>query len=241
MARKGRGRPGPRSAVERLSSARRRKGSSTRWLQRHINDPYVRAARAAGYRSRAAYKLIELDERFHLLRPGRTVVDLGAAPGGWSQVAAERVRTRRGKGRVIALDHVEIEPIAGVETLILDVQEMDLEAPTGLAVPTGLGAEIGGQVDVVLSDMAPPASGHSGADHLRIVALCEAALELAITLLRPGGAFVAKVYKGGAEPGLRERLKRHFQTVRHVKPAASRPQSAEIYVVATGFRGPAGG
>ncbi len=237
MARKGRGRPGPRSAFERLNSARRRKGSSTRWLQRHINDPYVRAARAAGYRSRAAYKLIEIDERFHLLRPGRTVVDLGAAPGGWSQVAAERVRTRWGKGRVIALDRVEIEPIAGVETLILDVEEMDLEA---LTAPTGLGAEIGGRVDVVLSDMALPASGHSGADHLRIVALCEAALELAITLLRPGGAFVVKVYKGGSEPELRERLKRHFQTVRHAKPAASRPQSAEIYVVATGFRGPAG-
>ncbi len=216
----------------RIKTARGRSVSSTRWLERQLRDPYVAAARREGLRSRAAYKLIEIDDRFRLLRPGARVVDLGAAPGGWSLVAAERVRAAAGgpgAGRVVAIDLQEMEPIAGVEILHLDF--MAEEAPDRLR------AALGGPADVVLSDMAAPASGHAQTDHLRIMALLEAAYDFARTVLAPGGAFVGKVLRGGAERGLLDALKRDFQAVRHVKPPASRQDSAEIYVVATGFRG----
>ena len=216
----------PRDPAVRVKTARRRKASSTRWLQRQLNDPYVADAKRQGYRSRAAFKLIEIDDRFRLLRRGARVIDLGAAPGGWSQVAAARVGDR---GLVVAVDMTEMDPIPGVSFMHLDFTEGD--------APEQVEAALGGPVDLVLSDMAAPATGHAPTDHLRIMALCEAALEFAAGVLKPGGAFVAKVLQGGTERGLLERLKRDFAVVRHVKPPASRKDSAEMYVVATGFRG----
>jgi len=216
----------PRDPAVRVKTARRRKASSTRWLQRQLNDPYVADAKRKGYRSRAAFKLIEIDDRFHLLKRGARVVDLGAAPGGWSQVAAERVGAG---GLVVAVDLAEMDPIAGVTFMLLDFTEGD--------APEAVEAALGGPVDLVLSDMAAPATGHAPTDHLRIMALCEAALDFAAGVLKPGGGFVAKVLQGGTERGLLNRLKRDFATVRHVKPPASRKDSAEMYVVATGFRG----
>ena len=216
----------PRDPAVRVKTARRRKASSTRWLQRQLNDPYVADAKRKGYRSRAAFKLIEIDDRFHLLKRGARVVDLGAAPGGWSQVAAERVG---GGGQVVAVDLAEMDAVNGVTFLLLDFTEGD--------APERVEAVLGGPVDLVLSDMAAPATGHAPTDHLRIMALCEAALDFAAGVLAPGGGFVAKVLQGGTERGLLQRLKRDFATVRHVKPPASRKDSAEMYVVATGFRG----
>jgi 23S rRNA (uridine2552-2'-O)-methyltransferase len=218
-----------RRAAVRLKKARGRKPSSSRWLQRQLNDPYVRAAREAGYRSRAAFKLAELDDRFGLLRPGARVVDLGAAPGGWSQVAVERVGANAGKGLVLAADVGAMEPLPGVTALRLDALDADAAA--------AIRAALEGPADVVLSDMAAPATGHAPTDHLRVMALCEAALDIAEQILVPGGAFVAKVLKGGAERALLERLKRAFRRVKHAKPPASRSESAEAYVVALGFRG----
>ncbi len=213
----------------RVKTARGRKLSSTRWLERQLNDPFVRAAREAGYRSRAAYKLIELDDRFHFLKPGGRVLDLGAAPGAWTQVALERVNQGGKRGVVLAVDLQEMEPLEGATILTLDVQdEGALEE---------LRSELGGTVDVILSDMAAPATGHTGTDHLRIMALCEAACDLAMHLLRPGGTLVVKVLHGGAEAGLLAQMKRDFASVKHVKPKASRSDSAEIYAVAAGFRG----
>lgn len=213
---------------ERVRTAKGRKPSSTRWLQRQLNDPYVAEAKRAGYRSRAAFKLIELDDRLHLLRPGMTVVDLGAAPGGWTQVAVERVRAPH-PGRVVAVDISEFDPVPGAEILTLDLREADaIEA---------LVNRVGGATDVVLSDMAAPATGHRGTDHLRSMALCEAALDAAQTLLKPGGALIVKALQGGAEAELLTRFKRDFASVRHVKPPASRSDSRETYIVATGFRG----
>jgi 23S rRNA (uridine2552-2'-O)-methyltransferase len=224
------GGPGAARALKtRLRTAKGRKTSSTRWLERQLNDPYIVAAKAQGYRSRAAFKLREIDDRLHLLRPGARVVDLGAAPGGWSQVALARVRADEGRGRVVAVDVAPMAPIAGAEILTLDF--LDPEAPERIK------AALGGPADVVLSDMAAPATGHRQTDHLRIMALCEAAAEFAEEVLAPNGAFCAKVLQGGAEAGLLDRLKRAFAHVRHVKPPASRSDSAEIYVVATGFRG----
>jgi 23S rRNA (uridine2552-2'-O)-methyltransferase len=214
--------------AERVRSARQRSASSTHWLARQLNDPYVQNARRAGYRSRAAYKLIELDQRFRLLRPGSRVIDLGAAPGGWSQVAAAKVKAP-GSGRVVAIDLVEVRPIAGVRHLT-----MDFRAPEAAAA---LLAALEGPPDLVLSDMAAPATGHTATDHLRIVALAEAAFEFARDALAPGGAFVAKVYQGGAAGDLLAGLKQAFSSVRHAKPPASRSESAEVYVVAQGFRG----
>jgi len=230
MQRPGRAGPqGRRRAAVRVSGAKT--PSSRRWLQRQLNDPYVHAAQDAGYRSRAAFKLAELDERFGLLGPGRRVVDLGAAPGGWAQVAAEKVRAgRAGGGLVVAIDLKPIDPIEGVVILEGDALEPEVLA----AVMAALG---GAQADLVLSDMAASATGHAGTDHLRIMALCEAALDIAETLLAPGGAFVAKVLKGGTERLLLERLKRQFRTVKHAKPPSSRADSAESYVVAMGYRG----
>ena len=213
----------------RLRAGKRRTASSRRWLERQINDPYVAAASKEGLRSRAAFKLIELDEKFRLLAPGRRVVDLGAAPGSWTQVAVERVCTgRSADGRVVAVDLRPMEPVAGAIVI-----EGDALAPETRA--TVLQA-LGGPADLVLSDMSAPATGHKGTDHLRIVALCEAAFAFAEEALAPGGAFVCKVLKGGAEAGLLAEIRRGFAAVKHAKPRATRVESAEVYLVATGFR-----
>jgi 23S rRNA (uridine2552-2'-O)-methyltransferase len=221
-----RGPEGRGSEVVKVRSTRRRKASSTQWLSRQLNDPYVAEARRLGYRSRAAFKLIELDERFRLLQPGRRVVDLGCAPGGWAQVAVARVGRR---GRVVGIDVAETAPLPGATLLSADIRDP--------ATPASLAAALGGLANIVLSDMAPPATGHAATDHLRIVALAEDAFAVASQILKPGGAFVAKVFQGGAEGPLLAALKRDFAELRHAKPPASRAESAETYVVATGFRG----
>ncbi len=219
-----------RGLTTRVRTAKRRKTSSTRWLQRQLNDPYVAEARRQGYRSRAAFKLMEIDDSFHILKPGATVVDLGATPGGWTQVAVARVRAgESGGGAVIAVDMVEMDPVPGAELLVLDFRDD--------GAPALIEDRLRGPVDVVLSDMAPSASGHTGTDHLRIIALAELALAFAAEVLRPGGAFVCKVLQGGTEPGLLKQMKQMFTTVKHAKPPSSRPESAELYVVAKGFRG----
>lgn len=228
---------GERALAVRVKSAKGRKLSSTLWLKRQLNDPYVRRAEVDGYRSRAAYKLIEIDDRIRVLKPGGRVLDLGAAPGGWSQVAVERTnalgeRTGSAAGAVLGVDLLAIDPIPGATLLQLDFLEPDADRIVRDA--------LGGRVDVVLSDMAANSSGHRQTDHLRIVALCEAAAELAVETLEPGGAFVAKVLQGGAEGELLARLKRDFAKVAHIKPPASRKDSAEMYVAATGFRGDGG-
>jgi 23S rRNA (uridine2552-2'-O)-methyltransferase len=233
---RGRDRPGSgrgrRDLRVRVKTAKGRKLSSTRWLERQLNDPYVARARAEGLRSRAAFKLAEIDDRFRFLVPGARVVDLGAAPGGWTQVAVDRVNalgTRPGPGRVVAVDLAPVDPIPGAE-----LHQLDFLAE---GADTRLRDRLGGRADAVISDMAPPATGHAKTDHLRIMALCEAAAEFAMDVLEPGGAFVAKVLAGGAESGLVARLNRAFAKVAHVKPPASRADSSEKYVVATGFRG----
>jgi 23S rRNA (uridine2552-2'-O)-methyltransferase len=208
--------------------ARRRKPSSTQWLSRQLNDPYVAEARRLGYRSRAAFKLIGLDDRFRLLRPGRRVVDLGCAPGGWTQVAVERVGGG-GRGIVVGIDLVPTGPLPGATLLSGDVRDP--------ATRAAIESVLGGPADVVLSDMSPATSGHAATDHLRIVALAEDAFDLASQLLERGGAFVAKMFQGGAEGALLAALKRDFAQLRHAKPPASRAESAETYIVATGFRG----
>ena len=215
-----------RNLKTRLRTAKGRRVSSTRWLQRQLNDPYVQAAQRDGYRSRSAYKLAELDDRFKLLRRGAQVVDLGAAPGGWSQIAAERVGPG---GRVIAVDLNPIDAIKGVDFLQLDFNDA--------TAADQVKAALAGPVDVVLSDMAAPATGHRATDHLRIILLCELALEFAEDVLAPEGSLIAKVLAGGAEADLLARMKRGFRQVRHAKPAASRKDSSESYVIATGFRG----
>jgi 23S rRNA (uridine2552-2'-O)-methyltransferase len=213
----------------RLKSGKGRSLSSKLWLERQLNDPYVARARQEGYRSRAAYKLIEIDDKHRLLRKGARVVDLGAAPGGWSEVAAERVGAAEGRGRVVAIDRLATAAIPGVDFLELDF--LDPSAPAALK------AQMSGPADVVLSDMAANATGHRKTDHLKIVALAEAAAEFASQVLAPGGAFLCKVLQGGTEAALLAQLKRDFAAVRHVKPAASRSASAELYLLATGFRG----
>ncbi len=219
-------RPGGRQASVRVKTARGRKKSSTRWLQRQLNDPYVAEAQRLGYRSRAAFKLAQLDEKYGLLKPGMKVVDLGAAPGGWVQVAQQKIGER---GRVVGIDLLEIDPIAGAELIVGDFLEED--------APERLKHLLGGPADAVLSDMAASSTGHAATDHLRIMALAEAALDFAEEVLAPGGTFVAKVLQGGSERELLERLRQGFEKVRHVKPPASRSDSAELYVLATGFRG----
>jgi 23S rRNA (uridine2552-2'-O)-methyltransferase len=209
---------------ERLKS-KNRSQSSKQWLSRQLNDPYVSRAKSEGFRSRAAFKLIEIDDKYHLLKKGGRVVDLGAAPGGWSQVAVKRVGN---EGRVVAIDIQEMTPVAGVDFAVIDF----LDA----AAPDHLKARLGGEADVVLTDMAANATGHRKTDHLKIMALVEAAAQFAAEVLKPGGAFLAKVLQGGTEPTLLAELKRNFATVRHVKPAASRSDSAELYLLATGFR-----
>ena len=221
---------GQRELNVRLKSARSRTPSSQRWLERQLNDPYVAAAKREGYRSRAAYKLIEIDDKHRFLKPGARVIDLGAAPGGWSQIAAERVQSIGGRGQVIAIDILDMEPLAGVESTTLDF--MDDGAEDWLK-----GKLRGGAADVVLSDMAAPTVGHTRTDHLRIMMLAEAAAHFAADVLAPGGAFLCKVFQGGTERDLLDFLKQRFSTVRHVKPPASRSGSAELYVLATGFKG----
>jgi 23S rRNA (uridine2552-2'-O)-methyltransferase len=221
--------PSGRRATVRLKTARGRTVSSQRWLQRQLNDPYVAEAKKRGYRSRAAFKLLQLDDQFGFLKPGARVVDLGAAPGGWTQVAVERVKPGQGRGAVIGIDLTPVEPIAGATLLAKDFYDDD--------APERLKALLAGPADVVLSDMAASATGDTQVDHLRIVALAETAHAFAREVLKPGGTFVAKVLQGGAERTLLAELKRDFVKVRHVKPEASRADSAEMYVVATGFRG----
>jgi 23S rRNA (uridine2552-2'-O)-methyltransferase len=223
------GASGRRQLKVRLKTAKQRSASSQRWLERQLNDPYVAAAKRQGYRSRAAFKLAEIDDKHRFLKPGRRVVDLGAAPGGWSQVAAERVRSAADKGQVVAIDILEVEPIAGVDILCLDF--MDGTAPGRLTAMLR-----DGKADVVLSDMAAQGTGHTRTDHLRVMALAEAAAEFACEVLVPGGAFLCKVFQGGTERELLDRLKQAFAAVRHVKPPASRAESAELYVIATGFK-----
>jgi 23S rRNA (uridine2552-2'-O)-methyltransferase len=223
----------------RVRSHKGRKLASKLWLERQLNDPYVARAKREGLRSRAAFKLAEIDDKFHLLKPGAKVVDLGAAPGGWSQIAAQRVgaaggeesvpANMPGRGRVVAIDLLDMPAIPGVEFLHLDFLDP--------AAPDRLKALLGGPADVVLSDMAANATGHRKTDHLRIMALAETAAMFAREVLRPGGTFLCKVLQGGTEAELLAGLKRDFATVKHVKPAASRPDSAELYVLALGFRG----
>ena len=223
------GREGGRSLKTRVKTARKRSLSSTLWLERQLNDPYVARAKREGYRSRAAYKLIEMDDRYHLLKPGGRIVDLGAAPGGWSQVAAAHVKAKEGAGKVVAVDLLDMEPVDGVEFAVKDFNDPD--------APEFIKNMLGGYADGVMSDMAANATGHRATDHLRIVALAELAADFACDVLAEGGFFIAKVLQGGTEGQLLTRLKRDFATVRHVKPAASRAGSAELYVLATGFRG----
>jgi 23S rRNA (uridine2552-2'-O)-methyltransferase len=216
---------GERSLKVRVKDKRKTQ-SSRKWLERQLNDPYVARARREGYRSRAAFKLIEIDDKHRLLKAGARVVDLGAAPGGWSQVAAKRVGAA---GRVVGIDILDMDEVSGVEFARIDFLEAD--------APDRLRAMLGGAADVVLSDMAANATGHRRTDHLKIMALVEAAAEFAGEVLIPGGAFLAKVIQGGTEGALLAALKRDFASVKHVKPAASRSDSAELYVLATGFRG----
>ena len=220
------GNSGGRQLTVRVRSARRRKPSSTEWLARQLNDPFVAEAKRQGYRSRAAFKLIQLDERFHLLGPGKRVLDLGCAPGGWTQIAAPRVGAA---GAVVGIDLLTADPIPGATMLTGDFTAPDIAAR--------LKELLGGPADLVLSDMAAPTTGHAATDHLRIIALAEEAFAFAAEILKPGGAFVAKVFQGGTEHELLALLKRAFAEVRHAKPAASRAESAETYVVAKGFRG----
>jgi 23S rRNA (uridine2552-2'-O)-methyltransferase len=217
-----------RALKVRVKTGKSRSLSSKLWLERQLNDPYVARAKREGFRSRAAYKLAEIDDKFHFLKPGAKVVDLGAAPGGWSQIVAKRVGAGQGKGHVVAIDILKMEAIPGVDFMQLDF--LDENAPQILR------DLMGGPADVVLSDMAANATGHRQTDHLKIVALVELAAEFAGEVLKPGGAFVAKVLQGGTEASLLASLKRDFATVKHFKPAASRADSAELYLVATGFR-----
>ncbi|AUM74101.1 RlmE family RNA methyltransferase [Paracoccus jeotgali] len=225
---------GQRDLRVRVKSAKGRRLSSTLWLERQLNDPYVARARRDGYRGRAAYKILELDDKYKFLVPGARVVDLGCAPGGWCQVAVPRInslgeRADRKQGRIIGIDLQEVDPIAGAEIHQLDFLEEGADEQVK--------AWLGGEADVVMSDMAASSSGHKGTDHIRIVALVEAAAQLAFDVLAPGGTFVAKVLAGGAEQGLQAMLKQNFTKVANVKPPASRSDSSEKFVVATGFRG----
>ena len=215
----------------RVKTAKKRSLASTLWLNRQLNDPYVQAAKRDGWRSRAAFKLIEIDEKRKILKPGQRIVDLGAAPGGWSQVAAERIGLAQGKGRIVAIDLLEMEPVPGVDFMQLDFLDD--------AAPDILKEKLGGKADLVLSDMAANTVGHRKTDHLRIIGLVEAAAYFAKEVLAPGGAFLAKVFQGGAEGELLAELKRDYAKVIHVKPPASRKDSSELYVLATGFRGTA--
>jgi 23S rRNA (uridine2552-2'-O)-methyltransferase len=229
MAKGGSGHEGGRSLKTKVRTARKRSLSSTLWLERQLNDPFVAQAKREGFRSRAAYKLIEIADKYKLFKRGQRIVDLGAAPGGWSQIAARAVGSAEGAGRVIGIDLLEIDPIDGVELAVMDFHDA--------ATPDRLMAMLGGPADGVMSDMAANATGHRKTDHLRIVGLAELAADFARAVLAPGGFFLAKVLHGGTEGELLAGLKRDFTAVRHLKPQASRAGSAELYVLATGFRG----
>ena len=222
--------PAPRRLKVKVKTSKRRTASSNRWLQRQLNDPYVVRSKADGYRSRAAYKLIEIDDKHKLLAPGNRVVDLGCAPGGWLQVAADRVGSQQSAPRVVGIDYLDLDPVPGC--IILKKDFLDDDAPAQLQAALG-----GNLVDVVLSDMAAPATGHKKTDQLKITYLCEIAIDFAVKTLRPGGHFLAKVLRGGTEGELLALLKRDFAQVAHIKPPASRADSAELYVMGKGFRG----
>jgi 23S rRNA (uridine2552-2'-O)-methyltransferase len=222
---------GRRQLTVRVKTARKRKASSTRWLERQLNDSYVARAKDEGYRARSAYKLMEIDDKYRLLGPGKRIIDLGAAPGGWSQIAADRVRSTDAAPLIVAIDYLDMDPIPGV--IVLKKDFLDEDAPAALT------AALGGRPDIVLSDMAAPTTGHRQTDHLRTMHLCEAAADFAVSVLKPGGHFVSKVFRGGTEHELLAMLKRNFTAVHHVKPPASRAASVELYLVAKGFRGAA--
>lgn len=219
---------GARDMRVKVKKAGKLKHSSQLWLERQLNDPYVKRAKEMGYRSRAAFKLVEMDDRYKFLKPGQRLVDLGCAPGGWCQVAATRIGLEQGKGRIVGIDLLPVDPIPGVDLIQLDF--MAEEAPALLT------ERLGGQADGVMSDMAANTTGHKKTDHLKIIALAEAALEFAHSVLAPGGFFLAKLFQGGDSAELLTGLKRDFTTVRNVKPAASRADSSELYVLATGYR-----
>ncbi|MCA0275444.1 MAG: RlmE family RNA methyltransferase [Proteobacteria bacterium] len=205
------------------------KESSRRWLERHMNDPYVQRSKADGYRSRAAYKLIEIDDKHHLLKPGLKVIDLGAAPGGWCQVAAARTSSTAENPHVVGIDYLEMDAVPGAPVLLMDFLDDD--------APARLSEALGGAPDLVLSDMAAPTTGHRRTDHIRTMHLCEVAADFAISVLKPGGHFLAKTFQGGTEADLLTLLKKNFRTVHHVKPPASRDESAELYLLAKDFKG----
>ena len=220
---------GSRQVHTKVKTARGRSISSTRWLQRQLNDPYVAKAQHDGYRSRAAYKLLELDDKFKFFKAGKYVVDLGAAPGGWTQVAIQRVLAGEKKGgKVVAIDISPMDPITNAIVMQQDFLTED--------APQKLKDALGRKADIVLSDMAAPSCGHQQTDHIRIISLCEAAYEFAVEILVPGGVFVAKILRGGTEASLLTAIKQHFSVVKHVKPAASRADSTEMYIIATGFK-----
>ncbi|MGL4291245.1 MAG: RlmE family RNA methyltransferase [Phreatobacter sp.] len=220
---------GSREMTVRLKTAKKRTTSQQRWLERQLNDPYVARARREGWRSRAAFKLIEIDDKLKLLKPGQRIVDLGAAPGGWLQVAAKRIGLEKGQGKIVGIDLLAIDPVPGVEFIQGDFTADD--------APDQLKALLGGEADVVLSDMAANAMGHKQTDHLKIIYLAELAIHFAREVLAPGGHFLCKVLQGGTEGQLLTDLKRDFTTVKHIKPQASRADSSELYVLAMGFRG----
>ena len=228
MKKPAKGGSGARALKTRLTK-KKVKSSSRRWLERQLNDPYVKRAQAEGYRSRAAYKLIEIDDRHKLLRPGQRVVDLGAAPGGWCQVAVARVKSTPEEPRVVGIDYLDVDPIPGAVILKMDFLDDD--------APARLGEVLGGPADIVLSDLAAPTTGHRRTDHIRTMHLCEVAADFAISVLKPGGHFLAKTFQGGTEGGLLDTLKRNFATVHHIKPPASREESVELYILAKGFKG----
>jgi 23S rRNA (uridine2552-2'-O)-methyltransferase len=220
---------GGRELTVRVKTSRGRTASSQRWLERQLNDPYVARSKREGYRSRAAYKLIEIDDQHHILAPGMSVVDLGAAPGGWSQVAVDRVGSTDAKKRVVAIDYLEMDELPGV--ILFKKDFLDEDAPAMLE------EALGGRADVVMSDMAAPTTGHQKTDHLRTIFLCEVAVDFAINVLKPGGHFLTKVFRGGAENTVLTLLKQHFTSVHHIKPPASRAGSVELFLLAKGFKG----
>ncbi|KQU50959.1 rRNA methyltransferase [Bosea sp. Leaf344] len=219
---------GARDLRVKVKKAGKLKHSSQLWLERQLNDPYVKRARELGHRSRAAFKLEEMDDRYKFLKPGQKLIDLGCAPGGWCQIAAKRIGLEQGKGRIVGIDLLPVDPIPGVELIEMDFMDE--------AAPALLTQRLGGRADGVMSDMAANTTGHKKTDHLKIIGLAEAALEFAHTILAPGGFFLAKLFQGGESAALLAELKRDFVTVRNVKPAASRPDSSELYVLATGYR-----
>jgi 23S rRNA (uridine2552-2'-O)-methyltransferase len=220
---------GARALKTRVKKKRGLKNSSRRWLERHLNDPYVHRSKAEGYRSRAAFKLIEIDDKHKLLKPGQRVIDLGAAPGGWLQVVASRVRSEEGAPAVVGIDYLPIDPVPGA--IILQKNFLDDDAPELLM------ENLGGAPDLVISDMAAPTTGHRRTDHIRTMQLAEVAADFAISVLKPGGHFLTKTFQGGTENELLTMLKRNFRTVHHVKPPASREESVELFLLAKDFKG----